>query len=97
MSARWASMPDIGAASPLSTLADPELSFAALYTAHDFDDGMREHFSEWEMKLLDGGCFSVSLLYFVHFGVLGEHLNILRKPGKWYAAQFGDELGTHGQ
>lgn len=49
------------------------------------------------MKLLDGGCFSVSLSYFVHFGVLGEHLNILRKPGERYAAQFGDEHGTHGQ
>src|SRR5882724_5759406 len=55
--------------------------------AHDFDDGMHEYFSECEMKLLDGGCFNVSWSYFVHFGVLAEHLNVLRKPSKQYATQ----------
>jgi hypothetical protein len=92
MSARWASMPETGAASSLPTFADPELSFAALYVAHDFDSGTCEHFSECKMKLLDGGCFKVSVSYFVHFGVLGKHLNVLRKPGKKYATCFGMNL-----
>src|ERR1700689_4723921 len=89
MSVCWASMPETGAVSLLSTLAHPEPSFTVLYTTHDFNGGICGHFSECEIKLLDGGCFKVSLLYFVHFGVLGEHLNVLRKPSKKYATDFG--------
>ena len=91
MSAHWASIPEAGAACLFSAIDDLEPSFAALYMAHDYD-GMHEHFSECKMKLLDGGCFNVSLLYFVHFGVLAKHLNVLRKPGKQHATQFGTNL-----
>jgi len=89
MSGCWASTSEAGTACLFSAIDDPEPSFAALYMAHDFDDGMCEHFSECEMKLLNGGCFNVSLSYFVHFGVLAKHLNVLRKPGKQYATQLG--------
>ena len=40
MSVCWASMPETGAVSLLSTLAHPKPSFTMLYTTHDFNGGI---------------------------------------------------------